>query len=375
MDRPRNDLLTMLPSPTGVSVAPSAYPIKLNQKKDCFSLITLDGFVVYQLDPPQVRFRRTFGKSLLLVEALQRTNIVVLVYVTDPNRLIFWDDRQGRVLKEFAFDQDGPILNIKFHNGFLLVVLSQAIVVYQFESFQLVTRISTNSNPLGLVCLHNLDQTEDFLVLAPAQGNPGRVQIVNSRNQIRTFQAHQNPLGQIAISPNGLLIATASKRGTIIRIWSNDNIKDLRSTTSKEEPPQMLVELRRGVESTIIHDIIFHADSQMLCVTGGTGTAHLYCLGDLIVSGVNDEHPNRSIKQKKKRSPWQKAWTRVTKDLPQYLNSQSSLLQISIPPRSLAVFLEQSPEIIFLTPQGQIFKYAYQIDPPGVQQTLFHQLT
>lgn len=80
------------------------------------------------------------------------------------------------------------------------------------------------------------------------------------------IHAHDSPLAALAFSPNGLRIATASEKGTVIRIFSvTDGAK--------------LFEFRRGVKRCVsISCLSFSMCGQFLSCSSNTETVHIFKL-------------------------------------------------------------------------------------------------
>lgn len=138
------------------------------------------------------------------------------------------------------------------------------------------TRISTT--------LHN--GTSSFVVVLAIPGRrEGQVQIVElAANHIpdqdggnspsssnpptpstTLIQAHSSSLACLALSRNGHLLASASERGTIIRLF------DARSG-------KLMAELRRGMDQAFIYSLAFDSSAERLCVASDKGTVHIFNL-------------------------------------------------------------------------------------------------
>lgn len=78
--------------------------------------------------------------------------------------------------------------------------------------------------------------------------------------------AHDSPLAALAFSPTGQRVATASEKGTVIRVFSvSDGAK--------------LYEFRRGVKRCVsISSLSFSMCSQFLCCSSNTETVHVFKL-------------------------------------------------------------------------------------------------
>ncbi|KAG8679976.1 autophagy protein, partial [Ceratobasidium sp. 423] len=78
-------------------------------------------------------------------------------------------------------------------------------------------------------------------------------------------RAHKAPLAHISLNSTGTLLATASEKGTVIRVFS-------------VPAAERLYEFRRGVRGAKIHCITFNAVSTLLAVSSATDTVHIFKL-------------------------------------------------------------------------------------------------
>uniref|UniRef100_A0A8C3UUU4 WD repeat domain phosphoinositide-interacting protein 4 n=1 Tax=Catharus ustulatus TaxID=91951 RepID=A0A8C3UUU4_CATUS len=78
-----------------------------------------------------------------------------------------------------------------------------------------------------------------------------------------TINAHQSEVGCAALSPSGSLVASASRRGTLIRLFC---------TQSRAR----LLELRRGTDPATL----YCPDCSFLCAVSDKGTGHVFALRD-----------------------------------------------------------------------------------------------
>lgn len=79
------------------------------------------------------------------------------------------------------------------------------------------------------------------------------------------IEAHRSPLACITLNSDGTLLATASDKGTIIRVFS---IPD----------GHKLYQFRRGSMPSRIYSMSFNTTSTLLCVSSSTDTIHLFKL-------------------------------------------------------------------------------------------------
>lgn len=78
-----------------------------------------------------------------------------------------------------------------------------------------------------------------------------------------TIAAHDSDLGFICVNPDGTLIASASVKGTRIKIFSADG-------------GDCLQELRRGSTHALLTQIIFHPSLQMIACCSNKNSIHIY---------------------------------------------------------------------------------------------------
>jgi autophagy-related protein 18 len=83
---------------------------------------------------------------------------------------------------------------------------------------------------------------------------------------VNVIEAHNSPLSCIALNNDGTLLATASEKGTIIRVFS---VPDA----------QKLYQFRRGSIPARIFSMSFNSTSTLLCVSSATETVHIFRLG------------------------------------------------------------------------------------------------
>ena len=107
------------------------------------------------------------------------------------------------------------------------------------------TGVSTTAAKSGEVVLLNLETLQPTMVI----------------------EAHKNGIAALALSQDGLLLATASEKGTIIRIFS-------------VESGVKLYQFRRGTYTSKIYSMCFSDDNQFLSVCSSSRTVHIFKLGD-----------------------------------------------------------------------------------------------
>ncbi|GER50866.1 homolog of yeast autophagy 18 (ATG18) D [Striga asiatica] len=205
------------------------YSVSWNQDYSCFSAGTSQGFRIYNCNPFKETFRRDLkGGKFKTVEMLCKSNVLALVGTKadaqlSPNNVIIWDDHQSR----------------------------------------LISRIDTVANPRGLCSLSN---DLSACVLACPGLKCGQVRVEHfGLNLKKMISAHDSKIAFLTLTADGLLLATASVRGTLIRI-------------SNSMDGTLLQEVRRGLDTADIHSIALSSDVRFLAVSSDKGTDHVFSL-------------------------------------------------------------------------------------------------
>lgn len=113
-----------------------------------------------------------------------------------------------------------------------------------------------------------MSPTADQPLLAyPSSDHGGSIQVFNTATlePVCAIQAHKTAVTKMAFNIEGTLLATASDRGTILRVFNSSS-------------GQKLHQLRRGSYPATIHCISFNLQSTMLCVTSDSDTIHIFKL-------------------------------------------------------------------------------------------------
>mmetsp|Transcript_32915 Transcript_32915/g.57575 ORF Transcript_32915/g.57575 Transcript_32915/m.57575 type:complete len:241 (+) Transcript_32915:12394-13116(+) len=164
---------------------------------------------------------------------------------------------------------------VKFNSRRVLALTETVIYIYDSASMCALHTIRTVPNLHGIVALSS--DPNNCLLLYPKSTVEGCVIVYDclQLQLIGSFRAHHHRLAQISIAPGGHLAASASARGTIIRVFS---LPDM----------QKLFTFKRGSHTAFIYDISFIPELPYLVATSNTGTIHVFVLDQNV--GAKSQH-------------------------------------------------------------------------------------
>nr|XP_039256480.1 LOW QUALITY PROTEIN: WD repeat domain phosphoinositide-interacting protein 3-like [Styela clava] len=327
--------------------------IAFNQDQGCFACGTTNGFRVYNADPLKEKKRQDFKNGgIACVEMLFRCNYLAVVGggatpSVSKNKVMIWDDLKKKVVIELLFSSD--VRCVRLRRDRIVVALDRLIKVFTFtQNPQSLHVFETAENPYGLCQL--CPSSTNSILAFPAR-SLGQVQLVDLSNteQPKMVTAHEASLSCIALNLQGTRLATASQKGTLIRIFDTQ-------TCDK------LVELRRGSGNARIYCINFNVDSSFLCVSSDHSTIHVFSCGDKLLLSPNLPTSNRSLAH--------------AKFLPKYFSSQWSFCRFSIPTssQSICAFGPESDSVIAVCGDGTYYKFSFNLKGECNREAFAHFL-
>ena len=179
------------------------------------------------------------------------------------------------------------ILAVKMNRKTLVIVLETEIYIYDISNMRLQHVIETPPNPEAIVAL-SPSADNSYLaypspvpvpapVSATSQTPPAQSPAVAASGDVLLFstksltvsqiiRAHKAPISALALNSTGTLLATASEKGTVIRVWG---------VPSAEK----LYQFRRGTREARIYSLSFNVVSTLLAVSSAHDTVHIFKLG------------------------------------------------------------------------------------------------
>ncbi|KAF8632518.1 hypothetical protein AX15_001850 [Amanita polypyramis BW_CC] len=180
------------------------------------------------------------------------------------------------------------ILAVKMNRKTLVIVLETEIYIYDISNMRLLHVIETTPNPEA-ICSLSSSAENSYLAYpspVPSPSTPlattssapsppsapasqyGDVHIFSTRSLavVNVIQAHKTSISFLSINSNGTLLATASEKGTVIRVWSIPG-------------SEKLYQFRRGTREAKIYSMNFNQMSTLLAVSSAHDTVHIFKLG------------------------------------------------------------------------------------------------
>lgn len=195
----------------------SVLSVSFNQDASCFAVGTTDGFLVFRAaDPFGEALRRNFPGGIGVVQMLFRCNIFALVGASksDRNKVRIWDDRLNRGIGELVFRSE--VRAVRLRTDRIVVVMLHKIYVYSLSDFELIHQIETMENRQGLCEISKAGQ----MVLVSLGEQRGFVRVVQyASNKSTHVMAHSSSIACVALTDDGMLLATASTKGKLIRVF------------------------------------------------------------------------------------------------------------------------------------------------------------
>uniref|UniRef100_A0A672IC53 Uncharacterized protein n=1 Tax=Salarias fasciatus TaxID=181472 RepID=A0A672IC53_SALFA len=230
--------------------------LQFNQDHSCFCCAMETGVRIYNVEPLMEKGHLDHEQvgSVSLCSMLQRSNLLALVGGGASPKfseisVLVWDDaRESRDAKdklvlEFTFTK--TVLAVRLRHDKIVIVTKNRIYVYSFpENPEKLFEFDTRENPKGLVDLS--PSLEKQLLLFPGH-KCGSLQLVDlshskpcTSSAPFTINAHQSEIACVALNQTGSVAASASRKGTLIRLFD---------TSSRDK----LVELRRGTDPATLY--------------------------------------------------------------------------------------------------------------------------
>ncbi|XP_017099148.2 WD repeat domain phosphoinositide-interacting protein 2 isoform X3 [Drosophila bipectinata] len=240
----------------------ATYQMNFNQDFTSLSVLSSTGLRLYSIsgqDKVEEIFAKDNTEQIRITERLFNSSLVVLVTAQKPNCLKMLHFKKKQDICNCFYPSD--ILCVRMNRQRLIVCLAESIHIHDIRDMKILHSIDNIApNEQGLCAL-----SLNSLLAFPICQTSGELRIFNA-SKLRTgitIKAHATPLSALTFSTSGTLLATASERGTVIRVFCVKN-------------GQRVQEFRRGVSCVRIASLVFATSGDFLCASSNTETVHIF---------------------------------------------------------------------------------------------------
>ncbi|XP_056100681.1 WD repeat domain phosphoinositide-interacting protein 1 isoform X2 [Rhinichthys klamathensis goyatoka] len=203
--------------------------------------------------------------DVCVAERLFSSSLMVIVSRSTPFRMNIIHFKKGTEICNYSYSSH--ILAVKLNRQRLVVCLEEALYIHNIKDMKLLKSVlNTPPNPKGL-CALSVNHSNSYLAY-PGSFTAGEITLYDAGNltEVTVIPAHASHVAAVAFSASGTSLASASEKGTVIRVFS---IPD----------GDKLFEFRRGMKRYVsISSLSFSADAQFLCASSNTETVHIFRL-------------------------------------------------------------------------------------------------
>jgi len=276
----------------------------------------------------------TGGGGIRCAEMLFRCNYVALVGGGSnprfpPTAVKIWDDLKKKIVIELEFSSD--VKSVRLRRDRIVVVLETMVKVFSFTAQPTQLHIfSTSPNLTGLCSLSPSSTSSILAIPAPKTGHVHLVDLATPDTAPTDIAAHDSVVAALTLNIQGTHLATASTKGTLIRVFETGSSGNL------------ITELRRGSQPASIFCINFNADSSLLCVASDHGTIHIFSIS----AGTK----NRQLQPSLANASF----------LPKYFSSEWSFSRVEIPGGSRCICaFGQDNSIVAVCADGGYYRFVF----------------
>ena len=177
----------------------------------------------------------------------------------------------------------------------MIVCLEESIFIHSTKDMNIIHHIDKTAINKEGICDIAQDDKNSYLAY-PGSSTRGELVIFDALNvlPVVTISAHSGKLVAVKLSPSGKQVATASERGTVIRVYNTTN-------------GSKIYEFRRGLSRTAsIHSLSFSPCGLFLACSSNTQTIHIFNLSEATqlksLNKEDDENNDDSTEETKEVS-------------------------------------------------------------------------
>lgn len=311
-----------------------------NQDYSYFACGTTSGFKVFNTNPLKENEKWEFREGGVgCVDMFYKCQYLAFVGgghvpAFPRNKVMIWDACVRKVVVELPFCSD--VLDVRLCEKHIVVVCIDRIKLLTFSlKPKRLHEYETYENPAG-ICQVSSSRSDVTVLCYPSKflGQIHLVRLDETYESPKIIHAHESEIACLALNRCGARLATASRKGTLIRIFDTKTGEKLR-------------ELRRGASTAMIYCMNFNNNSTMLCVSSDHGTIHIFACGE-----QTDAAPQSFLTQLS---------SMYTQFLPTSLTSEWSFcqLRISAYKNCICAFGSEPDSVIAVCGDGNYYQFSF----------------
>mmetsp|Transcript_27298 Transcript_27298/g.72325 ORF Transcript_27298/g.72325 Transcript_27298/m.72325 type:complete len:542 (+) Transcript_27298:61-1686(+) len=314
--------------------APPISYLGFNQDQTCLAVGTWSGFKIFSTENFTLLHEEACG-PVSLVEMLFRTSLLALVGCSSAEapssssrELTMWNTKERCNICQLHFNS--RIHGVKMNHRRAAVLLQQKIHIFDLKtmrSLHVVERAPSDfvdpalgwlcaasergylATPLALTsgCFGNfaggaggaLQRVRRHCAAqsgglasgplaavggADAEARLGLVTVLDTYTlkPVGTAFAHRSPIQALCINPTGQLLATASSKGTVVRLFGLPAL-------------DLLYSFRRGTSPCRVFGLLFSRDSALVCASASSGTVHVFRNSEKVLGALPLESQDSTV--------------------------------------------------------------------------------
>lgn len=247
----------------GLMASEGVNHVTLNQTGDLMVSTLPNGFAVMDSFPRKLRFHRQGVGHLKAVKLKGTSNLVAFVKRDEPRSVVLFDQRRERPIGELTTSDTDNVDAFDWGDRIIATISrAGAVAVYDLSDLRLEHTFASAHAHADEVLAVNAS------TVAYPDAVIGSIRIYDSATATtKTIRAHEHAIACSCLSPDGKSLATASTKGTVIRIHS-----------VPAGDRERAVELRRSSSPARVHAIAMSHDSppSLLALASDSGTLHVF---------------------------------------------------------------------------------------------------
>ena len=273
---------------------------------------------------------------------LKKSNILALVGggtlpKFSKNKIVIWDDHQGKIMIQIRFNSN--IIKVKLREDCIISILENRIYLLDINTLETIDILDTFDNPNGIFSMSNINNK---LNIAFPQ-NKGKIQLEYyniikenfKKDETKIINAHESFIAFLTLNNEGNVLATASDKGTLIRLFNVYN-------------QEMIAELRRGTKNTTINCLAFDINTEFIACTSEVGTVHIFYIHEINKLFEKNEDKTKSNNEGNKKEK--------NKNTKLIKVKERSFAKFKVQEKKSILRFVQNNSFIVLTSDGKFYK-------------------